>query len=531
MAAADPAHRAADAEIAAFQRDAAELYREAEKTARERIEAYLERFEKADADMRDRLNRGEITKREYSAWRQREMLTGKRYRSLMAQMAAGYTSANESAMGKVSERLPGVYADNYNYGTYQAETGAGVDTAFALKDASTVDVLLKEHGSYLPKPSVNRKADLAWNRRKVSGQIAQGVLLGESIPKIARRVRNVTGSNLAAAVRTARTSVTAAENCGRVDSYKRAESLGIEMQQEWMATLDVRTRKSHRDLDGERVEVGGTFSNGCRYPGDPQAPYAETMNCRCTLVAAVAGIDQSDAPRWSRLPEGMTYEEWKASKPAVNGPAPANRTIAEFMDMPGTARKLDAAGVSKTEARHLLTAQLRDYGIPSGSFRKMGAGDQQKALDASLARKTLRENPRDAIKPVNEKLYASQRNYAERHGCTVIRGGEYAARRLGKGEDAAYSIGGRYILLQDPPTTSEVLEEVFHFKQDMRGDYAEIGGEEMIVRREIDAQNYLLSVSKRYNIPSSEVEQTRKNLSDYEDRLREIEEANRRENH
>ena len=27
---------------------------------------------------------------------------------------------------------------------------------------------------------------------------------------------------------------------------------------------------------------------------------------------AVAGIDQSDAYRWSRLPAGMTYEQWKA---------------------------------------------------------------------------------------------------------------------------------------------------------------------------------------------------------------------------
>ena len=61
--------------------------------------------------------------------------------------------------------------------------------------------------------------------------------------------------------------------------------------------LDIRTRHSHRQLDGERREVGEKFSNGCRYPGDPQTPHAEVCNCRCTLVAAVDGVDQSKADR------------------------------------------------------------------------------------------------------------------------------------------------------------------------------------------------------------------------------------------
>lgn len=82
----------------------------------------------------------------------------------------------------------------------------------------------------------------------------------------------------------------------------------------------------------------------------------------------------------------MTYEQWKGGKPAVNGAVPANRTISEFMDMPGTARKLESAGVSRAEARSRLTEQLKEYGIPSGSFRKMSAGDQQKVLDTALAR-------------------------------------------------------------------------------------------------------------------------------------------------
>lgn len=159
---------------------------------------------------------------------------------------------------------------------------------------------------------------VAWNRKLVSSQLTQGVLLGESIPKIARRVQRVTGSNYAAAVRTARTTVTGAvtgaECAGRMRGYQRTKEMNIKLQKEWLATLDNRTRHSHRQLDGQKIpnEEGATFDNGCRYSSDPQGRYDEICNCRCTLVAAIEGVDTSDAERWSRLPDGMTYEEWKA---------------------------------------------------------------------------------------------------------------------------------------------------------------------------------------------------------------------------
>ena len=61
---------------------------------------------------------------------------------------------------------------------------------------------------------------------------------------------------------------------------------------------------------GEAFHVDGA---SIRYPGDPQAPGYLIYNCRCTLVSAVKGIDQSDAPRASKL-GGVSYEDWKAGK-------------------------------------------------------------------------------------------------------------------------------------------------------------------------------------------------------------------------
>lgn len=316
----DSAHEFSDAEIRAFEREVAGVYGEAGKTAYANLKRYLAQFEADDEKIRGRLEAGEITKAQYRSWRSGKIAAGRRYRIVLKQCAEAMTHANVVAAAAIEGRLPEVYAENYNYGTWQVESAVGVDTAYALQDASTVQRLLTDHDSYLPKPSVNVVKDVAWNRRLIANQITQGVLLGESIPKIAKRMQDVTGSNRAAALRLARTSTTAAENAGRVDSYKRAKGLGIKVQQEWVATLDLRTRSSHRKIDREKVEVGEKFSNGCRYPGDPEAPYAETCNCRCTLVACCDGLDVLDVldgERFSRLPEGMTYEEWKAGKPAA----------------------------------------------------------------------------------------------------------------------------------------------------------------------------------------------------------------------
>ena len=128
--------------------------------------------------------------------------------------------------------------------------------------------------------------------------------------------------NKASAIRTARTAVTGAQNAGRMDSYVAAEKMGIKVRKEWLATIDGRTRHSHAMLDGKVVDKDKKFENGCMFPGDPNGPPWEVYNCRCTLIAAVDGVDTSNAQRRVRNPEtgknelvsDMTYSEWAGWK-------------------------------------------------------------------------------------------------------------------------------------------------------------------------------------------------------------------------
>jgi hypothetical protein len=66
-----------------------------------------------------------------------------------------------------------------------------------------------------------------------------------------------------------------------------ADKYDYEVEKEWLAVHDNRTRRTHRHgtgVDGETRQVDGTFSNGLKFPGDPDGPASETIFCRCTLL-------------------------------------------------------------------------------------------------------------------------------------------------------------------------------------------------------------------------------------------------------
>jgi hypothetical protein len=44
------------------------------------------------------------------------------------------------------------------------------------------------------------------------------------------------------------------------------------------------SRSSHESVNGETVAIGGTFSNGLRWPGDSRGDLDEVANCRCSLT-------------------------------------------------------------------------------------------------------------------------------------------------------------------------------------------------------------------------------------------------------
>lgn len=334
MANSDLGHKLTDKELAKLERRIVKLYREAGKELQATIDAYFEQFKKRDEEMKALIgtvqNGKEWTEADYKQWRLNQIGRGERYQAMRDKVAHRVTDANAVAVAYTNDATPSIYSLNRNYAAYTIESVAG-NVGFDLWDEQTVKRLMVEQPDlmpyYPPKRALKRGIDLAYGKKQITKSVTSSILQGKSIKHMADDLQmRITTMSRDSAIRTARTAVTGAQNAGRMDSYAAAEKMGIKVKKEWLATLDARTRHSHAMLDGEQVAQDKKFSNGCRFPGDPQGPPWEIYNCRCTLIAAVEGVDTSSAQRRARnadtgqteVVSDMTYAEWAGWKKSVS---------------------------------------------------------------------------------------------------------------------------------------------------------------------------------------------------------------------
>lgn len=314
---ADWAHDWTDERIAELERKFEATYAQAAKEMREKLDTYLEgygdRLDQWKADVAS----GAATQEQYDAWLKGQSMRREYLIDMTNALAEDAADTDQLAADYINDELPSVFTENANWTAFQIEKHYGTAHSFALYDRDTVRRIMgmTEHDQIMhevipvgppntPLQSLRvhpeRVKDVKWNRQKFTASIVQSILQGESIPNTAKRLERVLSMDRGMATRAARTAMTSAENAGRVDSYRRAVDMGLQVEQRWMATLDLRTRQSHRELDKQHVPVGQYFvvpSNGhkLRFPADPAADGSETWNCFVgeTLVTTDSPIEAS----------------------------------------------------------------------------------------------------------------------------------------------------------------------------------------------------------------------------------------------
>lgn len=216
----------------------------------------------------------------------------------------------------LEQTLKDIYELSYYSTGFALETESQVKLSYAMISEEMVVAAVQNpiSGLTLNERLEKNRADLVY---KVKQEITQGLILGESYQKIAKRLKDSFEGDVQKAIRVAQTESHRVKNEGRYNSMQQAQAKGIELKRVWVSTLDSKTRDRHRRLDGQTVDMDEPFtSRGVKamYPGGFGVA-AEDINCRCTFISEIDGIKPS--VRASRGEDGKTkvipyttYQEW-----------------------------------------------------------------------------------------------------------------------------------------------------------------------------------------------------------------------------
>ena len=195
----------------------------------------------------------------------------------------------------IESYLKQTYEDAY-IGTMYDLHGQGIPVITPIDQAQAVKAVLTD--SKISKGLYTALGlDVAKLKKSISAEITRGIASALPYADIARNLSNVSKAPLSRARTIVRTEGHRIQQASTMDAQNAAKAKGADVVKQWDATLDGRTRPTHRQLDGqirevdEMFEVGGKKAMAPGYFGDP----AEDCNCRCAcLTRARWALDEDE---------------------------------------------------------------------------------------------------------------------------------------------------------------------------------------------------------------------------------------------
>lgn len=237
------------------------------------------------------------------------VMQSKRIQGLMDNMVIDIHNASKIAATTINNETVSMIKDNYLYTLYDIEQQAGVNMNFSVYNSRTLAEIIKKDSSVFTKLALDGVKDKGIIYRRLQGQLTQGLLLGESIRDLSKRIQGVVDRSTNDCIRIARTETTRAENQGRIIGINEGAAMGLDVKKQWISAVDARIRDTHRSCHLEIVGKDDTFSNGLEFPGDPRGGASEVCNCRCSVVG-VLGEYSDEERKLNEALKKQSFEEW-----------------------------------------------------------------------------------------------------------------------------------------------------------------------------------------------------------------------------
>lgn len=310
----DSARKYTDKELEEMEKKLREIYKRAEKELTEKANDYFKRFAKNDEKKRQLVAEGKLSKEKYLEWRKRRVFVGRHWTNMKKQASLNLHNVNQIATDYINGRLPDIYSTVYNTRANEiadvipelagSEYGKSIPkVSFEVVSPKVVEIMSTANGkhvgsNFLPY-KILKPTDIQWNMKKINSEVLQGLLQGESFPKIADRLVKVCNNNEVAAMRTARTIVNTVENMARHIVAHDAQDMGCVMVHMWDSSHDGRVRDWHAEADNDygaesqAIPIDEDFivmGEHMPYPGYSGGSPENVYNCRCAEITMVTGF-------------------------------------------------------------------------------------------------------------------------------------------------------------------------------------------------------------------------------------------------
>lgn len=218
-------------------------------------------------------------------------------KALRTQVQAILETLQANEFETVSEYLAQSYEEGF-IGTMYDLQGQGIPLIFPIDQEQVVQAIQADT-KLSESLYTSMGHDITDLKKKITGEITRGLATGQMYSEITRNIASWARIPKNNAMRIARTEAHRIQTKASFDAQHKAKSKGADVVKQWDASLDGKTRDSHRKLDGEIRELDEPFSNGLMYPGDPSGSAAEVINCRCALLQRARWALGNDYTKWS----------------------------------------------------------------------------------------------------------------------------------------------------------------------------------------------------------------------------------------
>lgn len=220
-------------------------------------------------------------------------------KALKAQVQAILEQLQSKNFDTVSAYLTKSYEDGF-IGTMYDLQGQGIPLVFPIDQEQVVAAI--QHETKLSESLYSSLGkDTKVLSKQITGEISRGISNAAMYSEMARNIAGYAGISKNKAMRIARTEAHRIQCKATADAQWKAKEKGADVVKQWDASLDGKTRDTHRLLDGqireldEPFEVMGMTAMEPGGFGDP----SEDCNCRCALLQRARWALGDEYTKWS----------------------------------------------------------------------------------------------------------------------------------------------------------------------------------------------------------------------------------------